>query len=118
MEVWGEGFNAGKFFGGGVISRGPTSNTTWTKPASNSKGHGVLGAFAGGGAGAFATNATCPADLEGPGETLTMNVGVGLVKFSLQLGFSGSTWIGSLTVGPGAGISVSDYPTYTSSGGN
>jgi hypothetical protein len=71
------------------------------------------GAFAGIGGGAFVSNAKSTGDLKGAFDTYSFNVGVGAIKVSLQFGYSGGTWIGSATFGPGIGISGSSYPTNT-----
>ena len=60
---------------------------------------------------AFLTNAGNVTELGGPFDTFNFNLGVGPVKGSVQIGVSGGTWIGSITVGPGAGADVSVYPT-------
>jgi RHS repeat-associated protein len=72
----------------------------------------VGGAFAGGGAGVFITNATSPTGLADAFKTYSFNLGIG-PKLSIQLGISGTTWIFSITVGPGYGVSGSGYSTNT-----
>ena len=88
------------------------------------KGHGpngenwALGAFAGGGAGGFATNANSVGDLAGPFKTASLNVGAGEVSGSLDLS-KGRNSAGneitesSLTFGPGIGISAAQMNTNT-----
>lgn len=112
---WGSGLNAGGYASGGVISKGPTAGTTWTAPASDTKGKGVVGGFLGAGAGVYVTNAECASELKGSADTTSLNISLTIVpiKFSLQFGVSGSTWIGGITFGPGVGASASDYPTKT-----
>ena len=79
------------------------------KPAS------ILGLFAGGGGGLFLTNAESASQLSGPFDTSFINVALaGFIKFSVQFGRDAKgTWIGSITLGPGWGISGSTYPTNT-----
>jgi RHS repeat-associated protein len=109
----------GGFAGGGVLSKGPTAQTQWTRPGGTSlvNASGVVGAFAGLGGGAYITNADCPEDLGGVAKTSTFNLGIGAYKFSIQLGLGyvgfKPVWIGSMTVGPGLGLSLSEYPTNT-----
>ena len=103
------GNHVGGFAGGGGFVGGPNGPTA---PASNSP-HGAVGAFAGIGGGGFLTNASNVTQLRGPFHTCSLNVGIGPIKGSIQIGVSGGTWIGSITVGPGIGADISKYPTYT-----
>ncbi len=116
---WGgpNGANLGAFRSYGAYSGGPTKGSSWTYPQSNSKGT-ALGAFAGAGGGAFVTNAKCAADLKGPATTTTANIGFGPLQLTIQISRSGPIWMGSITAGPGAGGSISEYPTNTWATGN
>ena len=69
----------------------------------------VIGASTGLGGGAFLTNANCANQLLGPFDTRTLN----LPFISLQFATSGSTWIGSATVGRSFGFSYSRYQVTT-----
>ncbi len=105
-----QGVNLGGFGSFGAFAGGPGYGPAY--PGNNSN-NVVGGAFAGGGGGVFATNAKCAGALKGPFDTYSFNIGVGPIKFSAQFGISDGTWIGSVTVGPGIGISGSGYPTNT-----
>ena len=73
---------------------------------------GVLGAFAGGGASIFFTNARSVQQLSGPFTTYSLNVGFGPAKFSIQYAFAGSTKV--LSIGPPyAGASIGGSITRT-----
>lgn len=77
-----------------------------------------LGAYAGAGPFAFVTNATSVNQLSGHFATTTLNVGVGPVKFSLQLSTGNGIWEFSVgppipVVSPGIGFSVSHITTET-----
>lgn len=61
----------------------------------------------------FCTNAKSPSALKGPFNTYNFNIGIGPIQVSGQFGRSGATWIGSITFGPGIGISGGGYPTNT-----
>lgn len=107
-----QGVNVGGFASGGAFAGGPGYGAS--APTCQDTNNGVVGAFAGVGAGGFATNATSPGDLAGYTPTYSFNVGVGPVKFSGQYGRSSNgTWLGSITIGPGIGLSGSRYPTWT-----
>lgn len=109
---WGgpEGANLGGFASAGAFAGGPGYGLSY--PVGNS-GNVVGGAFAGLGGGVFLTNATRANQLSGPFDTYSFNIGVGPIKFSVQLGVSNGTWMGSTTLGTGIGISGSGYPTNT-----
>ena len=77
-----------------------------------------LGAYAGAGPNITFTNARSVQQLAGPFKTLTLNVGFGLVKGSLQLSFANGIWEFSIGppvpfVSPGVGGSVSKVTTNT-----
>jgi hypothetical protein len=73
---------------------------------------GVLGAFAGGGASVFVTNARSVQQLSGPFTTYSLNIGFGPVKFSVQYAYAGSTKV--LSIGPPyAGVSIGVSATRT-----
>jgi RHS repeat-associated protein len=95
------GFVGGPGYGVGYPSAQPGGTTT------------VGGAFAGAGLGGFITNATNVGQLSGPFNTYSLNIGVGPIQVSIQVGEAGGIWIGSATVGPGLGISGGGYPTNT-----
>jgi RHS repeat-associated protein len=104
------GMNLGGFGSLGGFAGGPGYGPSYPGDNNNNV---VGGAFGGFGGGAFATNAKCAGDLKGPFDTYSFNIGVGPIKISAQFGISGGTWIGSVTVGPGFGITGSGYPTNT-----
>jgi RHS repeat-associated protein len=72
----------------------------------------ALGAYGGAGGGLFCTNANSAQELNGPFKTISVNIGL-IISGSLQVSWSGSTWIISFTAGPGAGVSISNYTTNT-----
>lgn len=113
---WGgqQGVNLGGFASGGAFAGAPSLAASFpTVPRHGTTS--VIGSYLGGGGGVFLTSAKSAADLRGPFITYTLNTPVA----SLQIGYSGSTWIGSLTCGvPPCGIGLpsgaaSTYPTYT-----
>lgn len=112
---WGgsQGFNLGAFGSAGAFAGGPGYGLQYPAYPQGKNANDAGGAFAGAGAGAFLTNACSAGELRGPFDTYTFNVGVGPIQASIQIGVSGGTWIGSLTFGPGIGISGSTYPTNT-----
>lgn len=73
----------------------------------------ILGGFAGAGGGAFLTNAGNASALGGAFDTYTGNLGVGPAQLTIQISWSGPVYIGSITVGPGYGANLSQYPTNT-----
>ena len=109
------GVNLGGFASAGGFLGGPHYGPSYPaqKPASCGQPNVALGGFAGAGIGGFLTNANSASELRGPFTNYNVNVGFGPVQFSLQIGVSGSTWIGSLTFGPGYGASVSTFQTNT-----
>lgn len=72
---------------------------------------GVAGAFAGAGVGMFVTNAASAEQLGGIAQTYSLNLGVGPLKMSVQVGSADGTYLGAVTVGPGIGADVSRYPS-------
>ena len=112
---WGgeSGVNAGGFASAGAFAGGPGYGAQYPNYPQGNNSNVAGGAFAGVGGGAFVTNAMCAAELRGPFDTYSFNIGVGPIKVSVQVGVSGETWIGSATFGPGGGISGSSYPTNT-----
>ena len=77
-----------------------------------------FGAYAGGGAFAFVTNATNVNQLSGHFSTTSLNVGVGFTKFSLQISTGNGIWEFSFGppipyASPGLGFSVSQMTTET-----
>lgn len=112
---WGgpQGVNAGAYGSAGAFAGGPGYGAQYPCYPQGNNANIAAGAFAGVGAGGFLTNASSAGDLRGPFDTYTVNIGVGPIQGSLQIGYSGGTWIGSVTVGPGIGISGSTYPTNT-----
>ena len=100
-----QGTNAGAFGSSGAFAGGPGWGTS--TPAIPSGGtSAAVGAFAGAGVGPFVTNATRVADLLGPFNTYTVNVGVGAIQGTIQVGVSNGIWIATATFGPGAGVSA------------
>ncbi len=112
---WGgsQGVNVGAYGSTGAFAGGPRYGTQYPAYPQGNNAKVAGGAFAGVGAGAFVTNACSAGDLRGPFDTYTFNVGIGPIQATAQVGVSGGTWIGSVTVGPGVGISGSGYPTNT-----
>ncbi|PPU91637.1 RHS repeat-associated core domain-containing protein, partial [Xanthomonas albilineans] len=107
------GINDGVFASGGAFAGGPGYGAQYPKYPQGNNMNVAGGDFAGVGAGGFLTNATSVAELSGPFDTWTFNVGVGPLQFSAQFALAGDIWIGSITAGPGAGVSGSSYPTNT-----
>jgi RHS repeat-associated protein len=114
---WGgaQGANLGGFASAGGFFGGPGYGPSYPaqKPSNCDEPNTAFGAFGGIGAGAFLTNANSAKDLAGPFTNYNYNIGFGPLQFSLQIGVSGSTWIGSLTLGPGVGASGSSFQTNT-----
>lgn len=109
-----EGLNLGGFASAGGYSNLPkTGVNQYPQDPVDGTQNAILGLFAGVGGGAFLTNADSANDLKGPFDTFNFNIGVGPGQFSLQFGISCGTWIISATVGPGAGVDGSRYPTNT-----
>ena len=112
------GFNTGGFAGGGAFAGGGLVPTpTITVPSQHTSGANqspfATGAYAGFGGGVFLTNANSACELKGGFHQFNLNVGLGPVQFSLSVAYSGSTWIATVTAGPGFGASASGYPTYS-----
>jgi RHS repeat-associated protein len=112
------GFNTGGFAGGGAFAGGGLAPPpTVTVPSRHNPGANqspfASGAYAGFGGGAFLTNANSACELGKGFHQFNVNVGIGPVQFSLSVAYSGSTWIATLTTGPGFGASASGYPTYS-----
>jgi RHS repeat-associated protein len=105
-----KGLNFGGYASGGSFIGGPGYGAAY--PGGNS-GNVAGGAFAGFGGGVFVTNAQSAGQLGGPFNTYSFNIGIGPIQASGQVGSSGNIWIGSITAGPGIGISGSGYPTNT-----
>jgi RHS repeat-associated protein len=109
------GLSSGTFTSSGAFAGDPVSSSISNVTACdiNQKPFAV-GAFGGLGGGIFVTNADSVNDLSGGGNTFSINLSVGPLQGSIQLGY-GSSGKGSLsiTVGPGYGASVSGYPTDT-----
>jgi len=121
--VFGSGFsdiNVGAFASWGAFAGVPGSNASYPRgPSDNNR---VIGAFGGGGANIFMTNANRACDLAGPGRTYSLNIGWMARALSLQLTIgSNGTWIFSYggplplipVTGGGFGISISAYNTNT-----
>ena len=84
-----KGTNLGAFASVGGFAGGPGYGYSY--PASNNSNNFAAGAFAGRGGGLFLSNATSASDISGPFDTRSLNVGVGPVLFSLQVGISNGT---------------------------
>lgn len=111
------GINFGAFASFGAFAGGPGYGPNY--PPGNQQNFSA-GGYAGGGLGAFFTNAKCAKELSGPFDTYSYNIGFkGLpwLNFSVQFGYSNGTWI--LSVVPpspfsrGSGKSISSFPTNT-----
>jgi RHS repeat-associated protein len=94
------------FASGGAFTGSPVDGEGY--PGGTSTGNGVLGLYAGGGAGLFATTADSASELSGPSDTWNINLG----PISIQVNHS-AAWTISATVGPSFGLSISRYPTNT-----
>jgi RHS repeat-associated protein len=102
----GSGFSLGGFLSGGrfnVFGDYPNS-TSFSSPI-----NGIVGLFAGGGAGIFYSNADSVNDLAGPFDTYSFNTPL----FALQYSKAKEVKMYSLTFGPGLILSTSKYPTTT-----
>jgi len=108
-----QGINVGGFASAGGFVGGPGLPGP-SYPKGNC--HGAGGVFGGAGGGWFFTNATSANGLSGPFQNVNLNIGEGPIQVSIQIGWSGDTWIGSITIGPGAGVSVSTFQTNTAAG--
>ena len=78
----------------------------------------AIGAYAGGGIGFFGTNASNVTQLGGPFKTISIDLGNGLEGISVQIAWSGSTVIFSITpplpyLGVGVGVAITTLPTIT-----
>ena len=105
---WGGGkeLNVGGYTSGGAFAGGPGF---YSGAVPCEQIPFVIGGYGGVGGGAFFTNATSAKELGGPFSTWNLNTPIG----SLSFGKSGSTWIFSITAGPGLVGSISGYPTTT-----
>lgn len=90
----------GEFASGGAFAGSPLGGASY--PGGETTGNGVLGLTANAGAGLFFTNASAAADLGGSFDTWSLSTPF----FTIQIGFSGDTWMGSATIGPGVGYSL------------
>jgi RHS repeat-associated protein len=103
------GFSDGLFAEGAALAYAMTHVAA---TPSQSVQPGVLGAFAGGGASVFVTNARSVQQLSGFFTTYSLNIGLGPVKFSVQYAYAGSTKV--LSIGPPyAGVSIGVSATRT-----
>lgn len=115
---------AGAFVSGGAFAGGPGWGAS--APSGPSSANWVLGAYAGGGANVWISNANNVCDLSGPFKTYSLNVGWGWRMLSLQYSvgqnsagktihvFSyGGPVPGLPITGGGAGFSLSGYNTNT-----
>jgi RHS repeat-associated protein len=75
----------------------------------NSGDNVAVGLYGGAGLGGFITNSSAASELAGPFTTWSVNTPIG----SVQVGYSGGTWIASATYGPGFIGSVSSMVTNT-----
>jgi RHS repeat-associated protein len=104
-----QGVNVGGFTSlGGFANLGAAGH-----PGSNF----AFGGFAGLGGGAFLTNANSAADLAKTTHTASLDVGIGIIKGSIQLSYGGGVWSLSGTVGPGIGLSLSNLEATTRGSG-
>jgi hypothetical protein len=97
------------FVGGGFVAGEPIRGPYSTPEVHPGDPAAVSGAYAGIGSGLFLTNADSASELRGYFEAFNVNTPL----FSVQFAWSGAIWSGSLTFGGGAGVSASEYPTYT-----
>lgn len=112
-------YNSGSSFSAGASATGGTAAYALGNVAGAPTQTGQpfnLGAYAG--VGPTVTNAGSVQQLSGPFTTLTLNVGIGPVKGSLQMSFTNGIW--EFSVGPpipyaapGIGVSVSKVTTNT-----
>ena len=110
---WGgaQGANVGAFVAAGAVAGGGESGYC-APPATEGETNGIAGAYAGGGIGFFVTNATSVSEVAGAFSAYNVSVGY-LFSVGVQYEFSGSTWLLAVSFGPGWGLSVSGYPTFT-----
>jgi uncharacterized protein RhaS with RHS repeats len=108
-----QGFAGAGVFGGG--SRGMNLGAfggAGAFPANLPGQQGVVGAYAGLGAGVFLTNATSAAQLCGWAYTFSLNLPI--ASFQLGVDPNSGTWIATGTMGPAVGASASLYQVKTS----
>lgn len=92
------------FSGGAFAGGGATAYAGGSNVGAPAQsGPGVLLASAGGGGGVFVTNAQYVSQLSGPFTNYSLNVGFGPFQFSAQLALGGNIWEASLSP-PRAGV--------------
>jgi hypothetical protein len=109
------GASAGGYASGGAAAYAGSHYTGAPTQSSNTF---VLGAYAGAGFNGSIFHAGSVAQLSGPFNTFTFNIGTGVVGAGVQFSWSGSTWQLSITppipvVNPGIGIAGSFTTTKT-----
>jgi len=119
----GSKISTGGFASGGAFAGGPGWGAA--APSQPSKNNWAFGAYAGGGANVWVSNANNVCDLGGPFKTFSINAAWGIKMFSFQFSIgknaAGQTiWVGNYggplgpyPTGGGFGGSVSWYNTYT-----
>jgi hypothetical protein len=105
---WGGGRSFGAFGTVGGMAGGGNVGFAYPGPTQNGK-NGTYGAYAGLGLGLFLTNANTSSGLDGPFDTLIVNLNV----IEIQFATSSPTWELSVTTGPGVGAGISYYSTNT-----
>ena len=113
---WGgqQGINWGGFNTIGGFAGGPGYGLSYPYPSGDNF-NTIAGGYAGGGIGGYLTNANSPCDLKGPFRTFTFSFGFPFIGgASAQYSESDNgTWVWSVTIGPGIGLSGGVYQTNT-----
>jgi RHS repeat-associated protein len=103
-------WSSGAFKSSGDYSSSRVNGEQSNPPCSASDHNGIFGGYAGVGFGGFITNANSVGDLTGVSKNYTLNLPIGSLQFSMG---ANGIWSFSITVGPGAVFSASQYMTNT-----
>jgi hypothetical protein len=101
---------------GGFVGAKDSSSDSWGCSYPETSYYGAWGVNAGVGPGLTISNASGPADFEGPFDVTTFNVGLGPLSFSVNIATHGSTWSAGgfwTPLGSPINLSASHYSTNT-----